>query len=81
LFRELRNHSKSIRRIANFDHPSAEEGRQQLASEEIRRGCGDASAQYNLGVMYDRGQGVMQNYVQPYMWFNLSAAQGNQIAE
>ena len=31
-------------------------------------------AQYNLGVLYDNGQGVPQDYVQAHMWYNLSAA-------
>ena len=41
---------------------------------------GDASAQYNLGVMYYNGQGVPQDYIQAHMWLNLSAAQGNKVA-
>ena len=35
---------------------------------------GHASAQYNLGFMYDNGQGVPQDYVAAHMWYNLSAA-------
>ena len=38
---------------------------------------GDARAQYNLGVMYQYGQGVGQYNVRAYMWFNLAAALGN----
>ncbi len=38
---------------------------------------GNASAQYNLGQMYRKGQGVTQDYVQAHMWYNLSAAKGN----
>jgi TPR repeat protein len=41
---------------------------------------GDASAQYNLGVFYDNGLGVPQDYVSAYMWLNLSAAQGREGA-
>ena len=37
---------------------------------------GNACAQYNLGIMYAKGQGVPQDYVLAHMWFNLSAAQG-----
>ena len=37
-------------------------------------------AQFNLGAMYANGQGVPQDYVRAHMWFNLSAAQGNQGA-
>jgi TPR repeat protein len=36
---------------------------------------GHALAQYNLGVMYERGAGALQDYVQAYMWYNLAAAQ------
>ena len=32
--------------------------------------------QYNLGVMYDQGQGVSKDYVLAHMWFNLSSSQG-----
>ena len=41
---------------------------------------GNAHAQFNLGAMYANGQGVPQDYVRAHMWFNLSAAQGNQGA-
>ncbi len=34
---------------------------------------GYGGAQFNLGVMYDNGYGVPQDYVQAYMWFNLAA--------
>jgi len=36
---------------------------------------GYAEAQYNLGLMYHKGQGVPQNYVQAHMWSNLAASQ------
>ncbi len=41
---------------------------------------GNAAAQFNLGVMYDEGQGVPQDYTQAHMWYNLSAAKDNKIA-
>ncbi len=31
-------------------------------------------AQYNLGVMYDIGRGVPQDYAQAHMWLNLAAS-------
>ena len=37
---------------------------------------GDAYAQYNLGFMYERGQGIAQNYVRAHMFFLLSASNG-----
>jgi hypothetical protein len=41
---------------------------------------GEAIAQNSLGVAYGGGQGVPQEFIQAHMWFNLSAAQGNQDA-
>jgi uncharacterized protein len=41
---------------------------------------GEPWAQTNLGVKYARGQGVPQDYVTAYMWFDLSAAQGDKDA-
>jgi uncharacterized protein len=41
---------------------------------------GHALAQYNLGRMYFEGLGVPQDFVRAHMWFNLSAAQGEQSA-
>ena len=36
----------------------------------------NASAQYNLGVLYDNGQGVVQDYAEAVRWYKLAAAQG-----
>jgi TPR repeat protein len=35
---------------------------------------GHANAQYNLGLMYEGGQGVAQDYVQAHKWFSLATA-------
>jgi hypothetical protein len=37
---------------------------------------GNADAQFMLGYMYASGKGVLQDYIQAHVWFNLSAAQG-----
>jgi uncharacterized protein len=37
-------------------------------------------AQLNLGLLYAKGQGVPRDDVQAYMWFELSATQGDQSA-
>ena len=37
---------------------------------------GNADAQYNLGVMYDQGQGVPQDYAAAVSWFRKAADQG-----
>ena len=42
---------------------------------------GDAIAQSNLGVMYEFGLGVPQDYVQAHMWFDLAAEQGSKKAQ
>ena len=34
---------------------------------------GDAEGQYNLGLMYDKGQGVPQDFIRAYMWYHLAA--------
>ena len=38
---------------------------------------GDAYAQFNLGLMYNNGNGVAQDYVRAHMWFNLGAISGD----
>ena len=42
---------------------------------------GNAFAQNNLGFMYDNGWGVPKDYVLAYMWFNLSATNGDKIGQ
>jgi len=46
-----------------------------LAAEQ-----GYASAQFNLGLMYYFGEGVIQNLVSAHMWLKISASQGNKDA-
>ncbi len=42
---------------------------------------GDANAQYNLGVMYDRGRGVPRDYAEAARWHRLAAEQGHAGAQ
>ena len=42
---------------------------------------GDANAQFNLGVMYDMGQGVPQDDTEAVRWYRLAAEQGHAIAQ
>ena len=42
---------------------------------------GDASAQYNLGVMYATGQGVTQDYATAVSWYRKAAEQGDDRAQ
>ncbi len=39
---------------------------------------GDATAQFNLGFLYDKGLGVPQDYAQARDWYRKAAAQGLQ---
>jgi uncharacterized protein len=41
---------------------------------------GNALAQLSLGGMYANGRGVPQDYILAHMWYNLTAAQGDQDA-
>ncbi len=42
---------------------------------------GLAEAQYNMGLMYDEGQGVSQDYKEAFKWYILSAEQGDVKAQ
>lgn len=42
---------------------------------------GSDTAQYNLGTIYQKGQGVPQDYVEARKWFRLAADQGNANAQ
>jgi len=42
---------------------------------------GHASAQYNLGVIYKNGDGVVQNYKTAVKWYTLAAEQGHAMAQ
>ena len=40
---------------------------------------GDADAQNQLGSLYYLGEGVLENYVTSYAWYNITAANGDEI--
>jgi|SRR5438034_1147601 len=48
-----------------------------ISAEDLHKQAaqGNAWAQHNLGVLYDNGRGVPQDYVKAYMWLDLAAAQ------
>jgi TPR repeat protein len=39
-----------------------------------------ADAQYNLGVMYYNGVGVLEDYVYAHVWWNIAASSGRKDA-
>ena len=53
------------------------------AVKECRRAAeqGDAAAQSNLGLMYDEGRGVAQDYTEALKWYRRAADQGNATAQ
>ena len=42
---------------------------------------GSAAAQNNLGIMYEYGNGVVQNHAQAVRWYRKAAEQGNALAQ
>jgi hypothetical protein len=52
-----------------------------LAQLRAAAQSGDANAQYNLGVMYEYGQGVPQDYAQAAYWYRKAAEQGDAVAQ
>ena len=42
---------------------------------------GNVDAQFNLGVMYDNGRGVRQDYAQAVQWYRKAAEQGDADAQ
>lgn len=42
---------------------------------------GDADAQFNLGVRYDTGEGVLQDHQQAVKWYRKAAEQGDALAQ
>ena len=41
---------------------------------------GNASAQSNLGVLFESGYGVLQDNIMAHMWYNIASANGNEEA-
>jgi uncharacterized protein len=61
------------------DGQAAYERKDFAAALQILRPLADqggAAAQFNLGVMYDKGQGLPQNFSEAVKWYRLSADQG-----
>ena len=52
-----------------------------VADCKVKAEQGDATAQYNLGVMYANGEGVIQDYKQSVNWYRKAAEQGDADAQ
>lgn len=67
--------SKGLKAYQSADYEKAYELWKPLAKN------GNAKAQYNLGIMYEKGIGVDQDYKEVVKWYELSAKQGNVEAQ
>ncbi len=66
---------QSLAAAQRGDYRTAFTGFKKLAEQ------GNASAQYNLGLMYDQGQGVPKDEQQAVVWFRKAAEQGDAHAQ
>ncbi len=70
---------------AGFDEGQAayERGDYETAFRKLKPLAeqGNAAAQYNLGVMYGKGEGVPQDDTKSAKWFRMAADQGNATAQ
>ena len=53
----------------------------RAATYLARAKAGDSAAQYDVGVFYARGDGLVQDYASAASWFHAAAAQGNVAAQ
>jgi peptidoglycan hydrolase-like protein with peptidoglycan-binding domain len=65
---------------AGLDAYKKKDYRTALKEFKLLADQGDADAQFFLGHMYASGKGVLQDYIKAHVWFNISAAQGNENA-
>lgn len=61
---------EGVKAYKNGDYKTAFKEWKPLAEQ------GDATAQYNLGLMFANGEGVAQDYKQSVSWFSKAAEQG-----
>lgn len=61
--------------------PAAAASADRLTNLTIRAKAGDAGAQYDLGVVFARGDGVPQDYAKAAGWFREAAITGNVAAQ
>ena len=61
--------------------PSSEDGGSRSFQEQFKAAeQGDAEAQTSLGLMYDNGKGVPQDYAEAVKWYRKAAEQGHLAA-
>jgi len=60
---------------------SAAYGQTEFDETKLLAEQGNSFAQYNLGVMYENGEGVSENDAETIKWFRLAAGKGNASAQ
>ena len=66
---------EGLKALNRGDYKTAFEKWQPLAEE------GNSTAQFNLGLMYDKGDGLRQSFPKAVKWYRNAAKQGNQSAQ
>jgi hypothetical protein len=61
--------------------PTSPPASDRLADLTMRAKAGETGAQYDLGVMFARGDGVAQDYAEAAAWFREAAINGNVAAQ
>lgn len=54
---------------------------QDIESIKLKAAQGDAKAQYNLGIIYDKGYGVPEDDAEAVKWYKKAAEQGDAEAQ
>ena len=66
---------KAVQFYLNNDYYNAFTIFKQLANN------GNANAQYNLAMMYYKGEGTQKNKILAFIWFNTASKEGNKLAQ
>ena len=72
------NELKDIEILSLWEDDYRDEEAEKEVVEWVEDG---AEEQFNLGMMYDSGQGVVQNYQEAVKWYRLAATQGDADAQ
>jgi TPR repeat protein len=75
--------AKWYRKAAEQGDTDAQKALDRISGNQCREAAehGDAMAQNNLGMMYEQGQGVEQNYAEAANWYRKAAEQGLALAQ
>jgi uncharacterized protein len=54
---------------------------EDITNDKTRAQAGDRAAQFNLGLIYHKGQGIKQDYKQAFVWYSKAAESGHAYAQ